>query len=59
MQVGEESCPLLVQVVTFQDWLKIDEEERRNGAAEGRERRKFVSIHDMLENCSLQKETSV
>ena len=49
----------MVQVVTFQDWLKIDEEERRNGAAEGRERRKFVSIQDMLENCSLQNETSI
>ena len=56
MQVGEESCPLLVQVVTFQDWLKIDEEERRNGAAEGRERRKFVSVHDMLEELHKQEQ---
>ncbi len=40
---------MVVQVVTFQDWSKIDEKERRNGAAEGRERRKFVSVHDMLE----------
>ena len=45
-----------MQVVTFQDWLKIDEEERRNVAAEGRERRKFVSVHDMLEELHKQEQ---
>ena len=54
VRVGCQRHPVVVPVVTFQDWLKIDEEERRNGAAEGRERRKFVSILDMLETCNRQ-----
>jgi ferredoxin--NADP+ reductase len=37
-----------VRVVTWADWLKIDELERRQGAATGRPRLKLTRIEDML-----------
>lgn len=37
-----------VRVVTWADWLKIDELERRQGAAMGRPRLKLTRIEDML-----------
>lgn len=35
-------------IVTFDDWLWIDAEELRKGAALGKPREKFVSVKDML-----------
>jgi ferredoxin--NADP+ reductase len=37
-----------VRVVSWADWLKIDELERRQGAATGRPRLKLTRIEDML-----------
>lgn len=38
-----------VEVVTWQDWLRIDAAEKERGAAVGRPRVKFTSIEEMLE----------
>jgi hypothetical protein len=40
---------LCIQVVTFEDWLKIDREEVARGQAQGKPRDKVVSIQEMLE----------
>ena len=37
-----------LQVVHFEDWLRIDKSERSHGEAEGRERVKFVDVSKML-----------
>ncbi len=37
-----------VRYVTFGDWINLDEQEKRNGEAEGRPRVKFVRVDDML-----------
>lgn len=42
-------CRPCWQVVSFADWLRIDEAERENGAAQGKERLKFTSVQEMLE----------
>lgn len=38
-----------IQVVHFNDWLRIDEMERRLGAVKGKNREKLVDINKMLE----------
>jgi ferredoxin--NADP+ reductase len=38
-----------VRVVTWADWQRLDELEKRRGAAEGRPRLKFTSVDEMLE----------
>ncbi|KUJ06253.1 nucleotide-binding domain-containing protein [Mollisia scopiformis] len=34
--------------VSWQDWKRIDAEERRRGSAQGKEREKFTKVEDML-----------
>jgi len=38
-----------VKPVTFSDWEKIDQEERRRGGAEGKPREKLLDVREMLE----------
>ena len=37
-----------VTVVTFQDWLRIDEEERQRGSLVGKPRQKEICVQNML-----------
>lgn len=37
-----------VQVISFEDWEKIDQEERKRGKAVGKPREKIVDIQEML-----------
>lgn len=41
-------CTRVPRLVSYQDWAAIDAAEKRNGAANGRPREKFVAISDML-----------
>ncbi|NEW93244.1 FAD-dependent oxidoreductase, partial [Rhodopseudomonas sp. BR0M22] len=36
------------RLVSYQEWMAIDAAEKRNGAAKGRPREKFVAVADML-----------
>lgn len=36
------------RVVSWKDWQLIDQEERRRGAARGKEREKMTSVQEML-----------
>lgn len=40
--------PPVLQVVTFQDWLKIDREEVERGQARGKPREKLVDVQELL-----------
>ncbi|MCJ1312073.1 NADPH-adrenodoxin reductase [Agyrium rufum] len=37
-----------IRTVSWEDWLRIDEVERRRGKERGKEREKFVRVEDML-----------
>ena len=40
-----------MQVVSFEDWLRIDAEEVARGAALGKPREKLVDVGEMLACC--------
>jgi adrenodoxin-NADP+ reductase len=46
--VSADVGQLGAKVMTWKDWQKIDEAEKRNGEREGRERAKFTKIDEML-----------
>lgn len=47
-----------VQVVTYADWLTLDQIERAQGSASGRPRVKFSRVSDMLEALRLSKQAT-
>ena len=46
--VHESGVSKSVRRVSWADWKRIDEEERRRGRAKGKPREKFLSTADML-----------
>ncbi len=46
--VKEEAEKRGLRRVSWQDWKKIDAEERKRGTVKGKEREKFTKLDDML-----------
>lgn len=46
--VREEAEERALRTVSWQDWKKIDAEEKQRGKANGKEREKFTSVDEML-----------
>lgn len=48
-------CDRGVQFVTFEDWSRIDEEEREKGKRDGKPREKLLSVSEMIAVAKLSK----
>jgi adrenodoxin-NADP+ reductase len=48
LYIGLESLKIHSHWITFQDWLKVDKEERKRGIALGKEREKITNNKEML-----------